>query len=291
MTVLRLGAGRCCPGSGTDSASSRPAIWAEPFLAVAVLDVLGHFLQAQAGVADDGDVHIDVLADRRGVDVDMDDLGLGGEGGQIAGDAIVEAGADGDQAIALLHGVVGERAAVHAQHVERLGIHLVESAQAQQRGGDGDIAGLGHLPQRLVGAGQDHATADVEHGLLSAVDHLGRILHLLGMAGVAVQGLALDQVLARGIVHLFRADGRRHVLGQVDQHRARPAAGGDQEGLVDDARQLAHILDEIIPLGARPGDAGHIGFLEGIIADDLGGDLAGETDQRDRVHLRPSPAG
>src|SRR3712207_7780917 len=53
-----------------------------------------------------------------GVDVDVDDLGLGGERRHLAGDPVVEAGAEGDEQIGALHG--GDRGvvAVHARHAQ-----------------------------------------------------------------------------------------------------------------------------------------------------------------------------
>ena len=60
-------------------------------------------------------------------------LRVRGEAREVAGHAVVEAGADGDQQVALLHGVVGVARAVHAEHVERLRVGRRERAQAQQR--------------------------------------------------------------------------------------------------------------------------------------------------------------
>ena len=97
------------------------------------------------GVADHGHIHIDVLADRAGVDVDVDDLGMRCEGGEVAGHAIVKARPDGDEAIAFLHGVIRVGAAVHAKHIEALGVVLVVGAQAQQRGGAGEVGLVGDL--------------------------------------------------------------------------------------------------------------------------------------------------
>ena len=41
-----------------------------------------------------------VLADFGGIDIDVDDFGVGGEGGEAAGDAVVEADAEGDEEVA-----------------------------------------------------------------------------------------------------------------------------------------------------------------------------------------------
>ncbi len=48
----------------------------------------------------------------------MDDLGVGGEGFEPSGHAVVEAGADGNQQVAVLDGVVGISRAVHAEHIQ-----------------------------------------------------------------------------------------------------------------------------------------------------------------------------
>ena len=57
------------------------------------------------GVADDRHVGVPVLADLGRVDVGVDDLRVRGEGVQLAGDPVVEAGAEGDQQVGLLQRV------------------------------------------------------------------------------------------------------------------------------------------------------------------------------------------
>ena len=54
-------------------------------------------------VADDGHFGRADLADFGGVDIDVDDFGVGGEGGEASGDAIVEAHAEGDQQVGIGH--------------------------------------------------------------------------------------------------------------------------------------------------------------------------------------------
>ena len=80
----------------------------------------GQLRQHQLDVADDRDVGADVLGDLRRVDVDVDELGVRRELGELAGDAVVEAGADRDDQVGLVHRVVGGDGAVHAEHPEPL---------------------------------------------------------------------------------------------------------------------------------------------------------------------------
>ncbi len=57
------------------------------------------------------------------------------------------------------------------------------------------------------------------------------------------------------------------------------------------ARQRVDRLHEIVVLGAGPRDAGRVGFLEGVVADQVRRHLAGEADDRDGVHEGIGEAG
>ena len=138
-----------------------------------------------AAVADDrhvGSAHLALLG---GVDVDVDDLGLGREAVDLAGDAVVEAGAEGDEQVAALHRRHGGGVAVHARHAQRQRVVVGEGAACHQRGDDVDAGQLGELAHLLGGAGLEHAAADVEHRALGGEDHLRR---LLDHARVALRG-------------------------------------------------------------------------------------------------------
>ena len=93
-------------------------------------------------VADEGYVDADVLVDFGGVDFDVDLFGVGGVAGEVAGDAVVEAHAEGEEEVGLLDGVVDPGLAVHAHHAEREGMVGGEGSEAEQGAGDGDLAAL-----------------------------------------------------------------------------------------------------------------------------------------------------
>jgi hypothetical protein len=71
-----------------------------------------------AAVAHDRHVGPADLAELGGVDVDVDDLGVGGEAGHLAGDPVVEAAAQGDEQVGLLHRHDRRVVAVHAGHAQ-----------------------------------------------------------------------------------------------------------------------------------------------------------------------------
>ena len=63
------------------------------------------------------------------------------------------------------------------------------------------------------------------------------------------------------------------------------------ERLVDDAGEIVRVLDQIVVLGARAGDAGGVALLEGVVADQVRRHLAGDADQRNAVHQRVGEPG
>ncbi len=82
-----------------------------------------------------------------------------------------------------------------------------------------------------------------------------------------------------------------HIDGQVDEHRAGPSGPGDIKGLAERLRQFGGVFENHIVLGDRAGDTGHVGFLESIIADQLGPHLSGDGDQGHRIHHGIGDAG
>ena len=82
------------------------------------------------------------------------------------------------------------------------------------------------------------------------------------------------------------AERELHVLGDVDQHRPRPPALRDVERLVQHARQVRDVLDQIIVLGAAARDADRVAFLERVRADQRRRHLPRDADHRDRIHQR-----
>ena len=52
------------------------------------------------------------------------------------------------------------------------------------------------------------------------------------------------------------------------------------------AGEVAGLLDQVVVLGRGPGDAGGVGFLEGVVADQVRRHLPGQADHRDGIHQR-----
>ena len=93
------------------------------------------------------------------------------------GNAIVEPRPNVDEEVALLHHKVGGGVAVHAQHVERQGMTLVEHPHGVEGGGDGDLEGFGER-QKFVGGVVTTLSGDDDRlaRLADQVEHFGQDL-------------------------------------------------------------------------------------------------------------------
>ena len=65
----------------------------------------------------------------------------------------------------------------------------------------------------------------------------------------------------------------------------------DVERLGHDARQVVRVADQVVVLGHRQGDAVDVDLLEGILADQRAGHVAGDRDHRHRIEERRADAG
>jgi hypothetical protein len=80
----------------------------------------------------------------------VDDQRLRGEGRELPGHPVVEAGAEGDEQVSLLQpGHRGHRA-VHAGHAQVKGVAVRQGATGHERGHDRDLRELDESPQFLA---------------------------------------------------------------------------------------------------------------------------------------------
>ena len=138
-------------------------------------------LMTSLHVTDDRHVGDAVLADLGRVDVGVDHLGVGGEGRQLAGHAVVEAGPEGDEEVGLLQRRHRRDGAVHAGHAEVERVAVGHRTARHERRDDRDPGQLDEPAQLLAGAGADDAAADVEHRPLRLGDQPGGLADLLAV--------------------------------------------------------------------------------------------------------------
>src|SRR5258708_5269795 len=85
---------------------------------------------------------------------------------------------------------------------------------------------------------------------------------------------------------MIGADCELHVLRHVDHHRAGPPGARDIERLVQHFGEIVDVAHQPVVLGAGPGDADGVAFLECVVADQMRRHLPGDAHQRDRIHQR-----
>ena len=121
-----------------------------------------------------------IFIDLGGVDIDVHDLAVLGELGELAGDPVVEPHAQGQQQVGLVDGVVRIDRAVHAQHVEREVVVAGQGAQAVHGHRHGDSRLGRKLAQLLGRIGGHDAAAAVDDRPATGRD---RREHLVDFAG------------------------------------------------------------------------------------------------------------
>src|SRR5690606_25554253 len=241
--------------------------------------------QDVGGVAGEAEEGLLDLADLGGVDVDVGDGGARAEFGDLAGGAIVEARADGEDEVGLFEEVVGAAGGVHAEHAHVERVVVGQGAESHGRGDGGRVEAMGEFAGEAGAVGRDDAAAEVEGGALRLGQHGGeRVDAVVGDGG---RGAATAGFGPGGDVDLLVED----VLGDVDGDGSGPSGFGEGEGEGDDLEQRCGGGDEGVVFGDRDGEPVGSDLLERVGADQGGGDLAGDGDERDGVEPRVGDGG
>ena len=76
-----------------------------------------------------------------------------------------------------------------------------------------------------------------------------------------------------------------NILGQIDEHRAGTAGGGNVERLTHHAGNVGGVGDEVVVLGDTTADLDNRRLLEGIGANHAGSHLSCQGDEGNAIHL------
>ena len=275
---LHVAAGRFAP-------PGRDAI--QPGLARSRLYDRKQRLQRPPQVSRQGDVHPDVLVDLAGVDLRVDLLRVHRVGLQLAGDPVVEAHPQRDQEICFLDRRVHPGFTVHPHHAQAERMRRREASEAEQRGGHRNAGLLGELAQERRRSRHQNSLPREDQGPLGRVDQQG-------CPGDGVGSRRRNRAAARRPRRQPRVEARHsllRVLGDVHQHRTRPAGAGDEEGLAEGGGDVLGARDQVVVLGDRQRDAGDVRLLEGVAAQDRRRHLPRDADDGRGIHHRRRDAG
>ena len=238
-------------------------------------------LQSVAHIAVNRHVSELVLVNLGGVDVDVDDLAVLGELGELAGDAVVEADAEGEEEVGIVDGVVGVHGAVHAHHVEAEVVVRGEVADAVEREADGDTGEFGELLQLCSGTRMRDAAARVDERPLARANGRDDRFQLRSPR------LPRRPVARQVHRHVPVRHGRLQlqILGDVDDHRAGAARSRDVECFLHHASHIFDPLHEVVVLRDATANLDHRRLLERVGPDHGRVHLTGDGDDRRRIHL------
>jgi hypothetical protein len=249
-------------------------MWSIHGVRFSCLDARHPVAQHIADAARDGRIDLDVLVELAGIDVDVNLLRVERVGLDVARHAIVEPHAERDQEIGFLHGRIDPGFAVHAHHPEVQMMTGREAANAEQRHGDRDVGLLGKRLECRFGAAKHDAVAGQDER------PLGGIKKVQGIDAHRVAWPRERRNVGRGGFPVVLAAPELRVLGNVDQHRTGTAAGGNGERFANRRRHVGGARHQEIVLGDRQRDAGDVGLLKGVGADDRAAHLSRDADDR-----------
>ena len=163
-------------------------------------------------------------------------------------------------------------------------------ADAEQCHRDGNAGALRELAHERHRAREHDAVPGEDDRPARAVDELERRA-AIGVGDRGARDADVAGVRRRRLLVVELARRLLRVLGDVDEHGAGPARGGDGEGLAHGLGDVFGARHQVVVLGDRQRDAGDVGFLEGVRSDEAAADLSGDADNRRRVHHRGRDAG
>ena len=150
-----------------------------------------------------------------------------------------------------------------------------QGAEAEDRPGGRDAAFFHERAKFLFRLAEDDALAEKDEGAFGFVDQFGGFGDIFftddGLGAVAADMFAAGIAFVAEFLQLG-------VLGDVDQDGSGAAAAGNIEGFGEDGGDLCRVGDLVVPFGHGGGDIDHVGFLEGVGAEEVGEDLAGDAD-------------
>ena len=238
--------------------------------------------QALAQISEDRDVGAHVLVELSGVNVKVDNACLRGKLCHCARHAVAEARTDGEQQVAVLDRHIGGIGAVHPRH-PRIAGRIGRNAAEPHQCGDGRHPRQGEeFPYIRCRIREDDAAADKEQRPLCRAE------------GVRCRAYGIDIQRDTAAVSAQGSGSRRgkvdlcieHILCHVDDDDTGASRPRDEEGLLDHARQIIYVLDEVIVLRDRCRHTDNVRLLKGVLADIWIGDLPRDADHRNGVHIR-----
>ena len=177
---------------------------------------------------------------------------------------------------------------MHAQHTHVEGVVGGQCAQSHDGPGGGYTAFFHELPEFFFRLAEDNALSEENEGALGLVDEPGGFFDMFlaydGFWSVTSDVVTLRVAFVIEFLYL-------RILGDVDEDGTGAAAAGDIECLGQDGGYFRRIGHLVVPFGNGRGDIDHVSFLEGVGAQQVCEDLAGDANQGGAVDHGVSQSG
>ena len=166
---------------------------------------------------------------------------------------------------------------MHADHAQPFGCIRGKRPQAHEGRCHRGFNRFSKLTQCRSPFRKDDATSRQDQrffGLLDQLHHftqLSLIGFVIGLIRFQFDGFGRFQFRLRG----------HHVLWKIHQHRTRPTTSGNMECLSNGSGEIFNLCNQIIVLGAGPGNPHDINLLKRIVSNQPGGHLPRKQDKGD----------
>ena len=255
-----------------------------PDLMFGLFDIRQDGLQDIGSIACQCQIHIHILAQFTGVNIDLDDFCLASKLIRVQRHTVREAGADGNDQISFRNSLVGGIAAVHSQHTQVVRLAITQHAGGHQGVGGGHTGLFQQVTQGLAARRTAHAAAKVDDRAFRFIDEPCGFLDLF----LIIAGHGSDQLrLFVGELAGVRGD----ILGNIHQHGALTAGLCNAEGCPHGVGQVFDLAHGEVVLGDGHRDALNVSFLEAVPAQQAGGNVSGKGNHRHAVHISGGDAG
>lgn len=161
------------------------------------------------------------------------------------------------------------------------------NTEAHESAGDGDASKLNKAAK--LGTGIDAAAANVENRAARLGNQPEDLFKMRPFWGFWKARDVSREAYWGGPVrygHLLL-----DVLRNVDKYGAWTTGGGEEEGFLDDPRNVIDVEDKVVVLGDGAGDLNDGCFLEGVSADHAAGNLTSDSDDGDGIEKAVSQGG
>ena len=247
-----------------------------PRTVLCLIDIRNEVGKGLLAVAENGHIYLHVLVDFRGVDLEVNDLGLLGVCLEVAGHTIVETHTHSNQQVALIGHHIGTQVAVHTQHTLVEWMVGRDGRKAKHRTSERNLRLLGKFEHFLIGTCQFDTLTHQHEWFHAPVDQFGSLLDYRHFANRLGHIRTNEVDLLRFIVD----DGGLCILREVEHDGTGTTRTCNIECTSHGPCHIFGTTDLIVPLADRLCHAHYIDLLEGIGTQHGGSYLSADDDKR-----------